>query len=200
MEGLALATTDSSRAEVDAVETTSPRLTANRRNAMRSTGPSTCDGKRRSSKNATRHGLLSRSVLLNDEDPAEFDDFERRFRRALRPVGGLEQMLAARVIASAWRLRRFERVEALMLDGGRKNWTGADTGLGSGFVSVSVNGDAFSKLSRYEAGVERALYRALHELERAQANRAGRVVTVPTVMDVDMTVREEIAEGASRAR
>jgi hypothetical protein len=140
-----------------------------------------------SSKNATKHGLLSRGVVLSDEDAAEFELFERQMRKALRPHGGLERSLAARAIAAAWRLHRLERIEALMLDAGRKNWLGEDVGLSNGFIGVCVNGDAYSKLGRYEAGIERAFYRALHELQRVQASRAGRDVSLPAVVDVNVS-------------
>ncbi len=42
--------------------TTAAQLEANRRNALRSTGPRTEQGKRRSSMNATRHGFTGRLV------------------------------------------------------------------------------------------------------------------------------------------
>ena len=40
------------------------------------------------------------------------------------------------------------------------------------------------KLHRYEAHIERGLYRALHELQRLQATRHGQIVPAPTAMDV----------------
>lgn len=177
----------------------SARVQANRRNAARSTGPRTSAGRANSSLNATRHGLLSRATLLGDESAAEFARFENSMRKAMAPAGGLEDVLVARVIAAAWRLRRFERIEVLMLDTGRKNWRGDDAGVGSGFVGTCVNGDSFTKLSRYEAGIERALFRALHELQRVQAQRRGQEVAVPSVVDVDVTVREESAPGPTPA-
>jgi hypothetical protein len=169
----------------------SARVRANRLNAARSTGPSTSAGRAKASLNATRHGLLSKPGLLADESLAEFAKFERGIRKAMSPVGGLEAALAVRFIAAAWRLRRFERIETLMLETGRKNWRGDDAGVGNGFVGTCVNGDSFTKLSRYEAGIERAMFRALHELQRVQAERRGREVALPSVMDVDVTVCEE---------
>ena len=41
--------------------------------------------------------------------------------------------------------------------------------LGAAFRSDAENIGAISKLSRYEAAIERSLYRALHELQRVQA-------------------------------
>ncbi len=54
------------------------QIDANRRNAARSTGPKSPEGKAIVSRNATRHGLTSsRAIILPDEDPQEFHDFLR---------------------------------------------------------------------------------------------------------------------------
>ncbi len=178
--------------------TTMAQTEANRANARRSTGPKSAEGRATVSKNATKHGLLSRDVVLADEDSAEFDAFERAMRRALAPVGAVESAFAARVIAAAWRLRRVERIETLMLEAGRKNWKGEEVGLSAAFVGNCVNGDAYSKLGRYEAGIERTCFRSLHELQRLQAVRAGREVSVPAAVDVNVSVSAEPGANAPR--
>ena len=48
------------------------QLEANRKNAEKSTGPRTAEGKEIVSRNALKHGLFSRYLLLDDEDPAEY--------------------------------------------------------------------------------------------------------------------------------
>ena len=40
------------------------------------------------------------------------------------------------------------------------------------------------ELSRYETTIERSLFRAMHELQRLQAARAGQYVSAPVVVDV----------------
>jgi hypothetical protein len=59
--------------------------------------------------------------------------------------------------------------------------------LGRTFARDADGANAFSKLSRYETSIERQLYRALHELERRQAARAGAAVTTPQIVDVDVS-------------
>lgn len=44
------------------------QIDANRRNALKSTGPSTDCGKRRSRRNALRHGLTAETVIATLED------------------------------------------------------------------------------------------------------------------------------------
>lgn len=197
---------------------TSPaKITANQRNACRSTGPKTVAGQARSSKNAIRHGLLSQDALLPDEDAAEFGFFCDALTRQLDPQDRLEEVLVARIVVCAWRLGRVHRLEASMfaqrmaeirasrardeartlerspLDGmfdrtevadndryesslARARSAEADRdaeALGAAFITAADTGDAFSKLSRYETTIERAMFRAMHALERRQAARGG---------------------------
>ena len=57
------------------------RLAANRRNALKSTGPRTAAGKKRSSKNALRHGL-SVQIFLTPEETQINSELVRAFRAA----------------------------------------------------------------------------------------------------------------------
>jgi hypothetical protein len=60
--------------------------------------------------------------------------------------------------------------------------------LGRTFVRDADKANAFSKLSRYEAAIERSLYKALHELQRLQAaRRADGDVPPPAAIDVDVS-------------
>ena len=86
--------------------TTKRQIRANRRNAKRSTGPKTVEGKRRSAHNAISHGLLSRETLLNGEDPEVFSAVWDQLLRELEPEGELETYLAGRIIGSIWRMNR----------------------------------------------------------------------------------------------
>ncbi len=51
------------------------QIEASRRNAQKSTGPRTRQGKARFSMNALKHGLMSRQVLLPDEDKKDREVF-----------------------------------------------------------------------------------------------------------------------------
>jgi hypothetical protein len=52
--------------------TSSRQVQANRRNALKTTGPKTAEGKAAVCLNAMKHGLLSREVLLPGEDEVAF--------------------------------------------------------------------------------------------------------------------------------
>src|SRR5262249_54518380 len=57
------------------------KVAANRRNAQRSTGPCTPEGKRISRRNALKHGILSREVLLASERAGELASGSDNLRR-----------------------------------------------------------------------------------------------------------------------
>jgi hypothetical protein len=92
--------------------TSEKKAEANRRNALRSTGPKTPEGKAAVRLNALKHGLLSQEILLPGEDEEALMELGERLRDELQPVGELENLLVDRIIASYWRLRRLGRVEA----------------------------------------------------------------------------------------
>ncbi|MCW5978452.1 MAG: hypothetical protein KIT09_10260 [Bryobacteraceae bacterium] len=88
------------------------QINANRRNAKKSTGPKSPQGKQRVSANAVRHGLLTASTLAAGDDPAEFQEFANQLRTEYRPANALEEIQAACIIDCLWRLRRLQQVEA----------------------------------------------------------------------------------------
>ena len=92
--------------------TSDKKAEANRRNALKSTGPKTPEGKAAVRYNAMRHGLLSTDLLLPGEDEAALKELSDHLRDQLQPVGELESLLVDRIISSAWRLRRLGQVEA----------------------------------------------------------------------------------------
>jgi hypothetical protein len=92
--------------------TSEKKTEANRQNALKSTGPKTPEGKSAASRNALRHGLLSKEVLLPGEDSEVLRELDEGLRDELQPAGELENLLVDRIIAAIWRLRRLGRVEA----------------------------------------------------------------------------------------
>ena len=47
--------------------------------------------------------------------------------------------------------------------------------------------NTLGKFRRYEAHIDRTLYKALHELQRLQAARLGHKVLAPLAIDVDVS-------------
>ena len=92
--------------------TSDKKAEANRRNALKSTGPKTPEGKTAVHLNALKHGLLSQAVLLPGEDEEALKELGEGLRKELQPAGVVENLLVEQIIASYWRLRRLGRVEA----------------------------------------------------------------------------------------
>ena len=92
--------------------TSEKQVQANRRNALKSTGPKTPEGKAAVRLNANKHGLRSQEVLLPGEDEEALKELDENLRAELQPVGELENLFVDGIVAAHWRLRRLRRVEA----------------------------------------------------------------------------------------
>ena len=144
----------------DIFMTTEKQIQANRKNGKLG-GVKTEKGKADSSMNALSHGLLSKRVLLRGENGRLLTELRQRFLAEFEPRGELETVLVERIVSSLWRLRRS---------------LGAENGStkGSPFYGTS----SWDTCIRYEAAIERQIYKALHELERLQKARTGLDLTV----------------------
>ena len=91
------------------------RLEANRRNAMRSSGPKSAEGKAQSRRNALKHGLAGEGIALPNEDAAEVARRFVAFEAELDPQGELAKMLVQRVALLSVRMDRCARQEAASL-------------------------------------------------------------------------------------
>ncbi len=91
------------------------RSQAARANGAKSRGPKTPDGKRRSSANSLRHGLLARTVVLEDENGNTFADLLAAFERDLHPQNEVERSLVENMAIGRWRLLRLWAIERASL-------------------------------------------------------------------------------------
>jgi hypothetical protein len=91
------------------------QIEANRRNALRSTGPKTEDGKRQSRRNALRHGLTSETVIDGLEDSEDYRAFEAAVIADYDARTAVERELVLRLASLLWRLRRIISIETDLL-------------------------------------------------------------------------------------
>lgn len=168
------------------------KLTANRKNAKKSSGPKNTSLTRL---NALKHGLLSKEVLIEGEKKKDLEELGKRLRQQLAPQGELEVILVDRMISSVWRLKRALKVESALMswryEDGLKTWDGRprDEREACGDMLTLKNDD---KVLRYETTIERQIYRALHELIRLQAARKGEKPPAPIAVDVDVNKEREL--------
>jgi hypothetical protein len=148
--------------------TTIKQIEANRRNALKSTGPRTPEGKAASSLNALRHGLRARAVVLPGENREEFqllcDDLEAEWQ----PQSRTEQFYIEQMAVSQWKLRRMEigEVGLLVQKFGAKNQF-----------------PLLDRLWQAESRLERSFSRAQRELERLQKARREKPSEMPVEIE-----------------
>jgi hypothetical protein len=91
------------------------KILANRRNALRSTGPKTERGKRTISRNAIKHGFLAREVVITagdgEESVEEFHALVESLGNTYLPVGVVEETLVQTIATTLWRKARVIRAE-----------------------------------------------------------------------------------------
>ena len=174
---------------------TEAQVLANRRNAGKSTGPRTAEGKAAVAQNAVKHGLSARLDVIKGEDQAEFDLHRETMLGELAPVGPMESMLAERVVSLSWRLKRVERIQnevfdALLADrssplaklvqslspkGLDRPEDGSDgdgdLSLGRVVLKDFSNSRVLDRLLMYERRMEHSLYRTMAELQRLRLLR-----------------------------
>jgi hypothetical protein len=92
------------------------RIAANRANAARSTGPKTEEGKSRSSRNATRHGLLAGIVAVRNENKEAFENAVRAYVHRFQPADDVELAIIEQLVAATWRLHRSFAIEKALFD------------------------------------------------------------------------------------
>jgi hypothetical protein len=95
---------------------TDKQLQANRRNAKKSTGPRSPEGKARSRLNSRKHGLTAKMLIIVGERPDDFDELRSDLMDEYDPQSALECELVERLAGILWRLRRVPFFEAAILD------------------------------------------------------------------------------------
>jgi len=92
------------------------QIAANRRNALKSTGPVTPEGKERSRGNAVRHGLTAETVIAALEDSEDYQAFEAAVIADYDAETAVERELVLRLASVLWRLRRATGIETALFE------------------------------------------------------------------------------------
>ena len=92
------------------------QIDANRRNALKSTGPITPEGKESSRCNAVRHGLTAETVIGSLEDAEDYAAFESAVIADYEAETAVQRELVLRLASILWRLRRSTAIESALFD------------------------------------------------------------------------------------
>jgi hypothetical protein len=193
--------------------TSKKQIEANRRNAQKSTGPKTSEGKSAVAQNAIKHGFTADSPLIPGEDITAWEAFKSKLSEELNPQGPTERMLADRIIDLSWRLKRSGR---LHIDAYRvfsespryKHSRAADKDIDCGQIAVGDFADArvFERLLVHERRIENSLFKTISELQRIQFIRTKYQSLLMDGQDYDdceireITARHQAAQLESQTR
>jgi hypothetical protein len=154
---------------------TEAQIAANRRNAQKSTGPRTAEGKARSCLNHLIHGLTAQG-LLPGENPETLAAIQESLRDQFHPQGAAEEILVERMANSYFRLGRFTGVEAELLQRDpaedASGWDSERHPYSQTTENFTGQARRLLNLGQYESRLERAFDRALRELIHLQTFRA----------------------------
>jgi hypothetical protein len=135
-------------------------------------GPRTAQGKQKSKHNALKHGIFSQVVLMRGESRTEYDFLLSGLRTDLEPEGTLEELLVDKAAVLFWRLRRLIIAE--------RDQPKSHMEITLISIKDELRPPPLDLLLRYESNLERAIERALNQLERRQRIRKGETV-LPTL-------------------
>ena len=158
---------------------TSPaRVAANRRNAQKSTGPRTSEGKARSRWNAVQHGLLAKRLFTRDEsDRSSFDHLLESLREDWQPDGTLEEILLEKIAIGYYKLHVVYGYEAEYARRSEEF-----------FFTIDRTG-------RYATSINRQLTQDVNQFERLQRQRKGEFVPAPISVDLTVSGLDEGVQG-----
>jgi len=187
------------------------KIQANRRNALRSTGPKTTRGKRTVARNAIKHGFLAREVVITTGDGQEtredFDALTGRLCEHYKPVGVLEEFLVQTIATCLWRKARViraengeirKRLDTLVVDSGLERADKANLDLAItdiGLPLFSPDNEADGKLASLDRWM---VMQAVQQSIRGHSPGLNYLTALLQVAKAEMTSHGHISEETCR--
>jgi len=151
-------------------------------NGAKSHGPTSPEGKEKSSRNSLQHGCTaSHTIILACEDPKDFERMVEKYDTMYKPVTLEEQDLVAEMISARWRIRRATGIETNLIDCEmvteepklKLKFAEVDCGmvLASAFRSLADESHSMTLLTRYESRLRRIHKQAHAMLLRLRQER-----------------------------
>jgi len=143
---------------------------ANRLNAQKCTGPSSAEGKARSSSNALKSGIQAESEVLPWEDPAERAAVSAEYTNCHHPRTPEERLLVDNLAHAEFLFRRFRRAEVKIVISKIPDGADLDDDAVIGQVYADASGELGRLQRRFDA-TNRAFHRDLDQLRLLEAER-----------------------------
>jgi hypothetical protein len=151
---------------------TPAQIAANRRNAQKSTGPRSAEGKAASSRNALKTGLYCPGIVIGHESIGQLQELEAQFTAEYLPSTPTERALVDTLIHLEWMLRRYRWLET-------ETWHATQDQITSAQMQSTWTGHAFiaqpaiSRIHRLRNSTQKAFRETLAELRSLQAERSA---------------------------
>ena len=175
------------------------RLLANQENAQLSTGPTSEEGRAKSSLNAVKTALTGRTVLLPSDDSAEYERHLAAYAEEFAPVGLLEMNLVQSIADTDWRLRRIPALESALFAKGRIEFAELFNEQDLSARPYLIDAHTFltyekqiRNLQLQEARLARRREKELAELRKLQADRTERLA--PAVQGEEPRIQKQPQE------
>lgn len=136
---------------------TEKQIAANRRNALKSTGPRTARGKAVTRFNALRHGLDAAAVIPRDANLKELAQIRRGYYRSSPHQTAAQVRLLDQMANAEWQLRYWELIETRVLN------EAIEAGAGHLRQLTLMN-----RFSKRQARYHRAFIKAYREYQRVR--------------------------------
>ncbi|WP_435016219.1 hypothetical protein TA3x_003783 [Tundrisphaera sp. TA3] len=189
---------------------TPAQIEANRKNALKSTGPASEEGKARSRANSLKHGMTGAGVVLPKEDAAEVERLADAFRAELKPEGEVGEALVRRMAVHVVRMDRAVVQESAALSTHVREAKEAFMASSDRYVdnARTLRNEAANRAlfdaskeailaRKYEAASERGFHRCLKELRRMRAESLRDAEEAPAVAPMPAEASAPPAELAS---
>jgi len=157
------------------------QIAANRRNASKSTGPRSIEGKAVSSRNSFKTGIYSESLIVEGEKGEDLNLLVNEYFTRFRPSTPEDRALVDALAHDEWLLRRFRRIEAQIFERRleRLDLLCHEPGThNSGDAYLDLT-QVFSCLQRRINDTERSFHRALQQLQSRQPERESPPIDRP---------------------
>jgi hypothetical protein len=132
------------------------RREANRRNARRSTGPTTPEGKKTASLNAITYGLRTRSLIIHGENVADYWRLWDGLEAEWQPETDTECLYLEQMSVCQWMLARMAASEQRVYEKG---------------LPLTAQFDLLDRIARHYIRLERSFTTAMHELKQLHRER-----------------------------
>ena len=158
---------------------TEKQIEASRLNGAKSRGPSSVEGKARSSRNGLKSGLYALNIVNTAEDKEAFERLQAEYIERFQPMDVEERLCLDIIIRSEWEWRRLVDAETKLWDHEMSQpYKTMDTGPAGAFQRSQTS---LLRASRMIDSARRTVFLTIDRLKALQAARQAAEADIQTV-------------------